>query len=388
MSLALLCVARGSAWPQQNPQTEAAWHANLAAAAMQRHDFAQAEKEWAKVVELDHASAQAQHNLGIVRYLQRKYPAAEQALRHALKLDPALGSARALLGASLVREGKADQAIAELDRALKSRLNDSAERTARLALHEALMARGDYGRAVEVLQPLARRDPKDLDALYYLGQVYLQLSAEKFREIAQADPDSCRVHQIVADSLAKQGLYKDAMREYRAALDKKPDLPGVHYQIGLLYWLHEQTPEGISAAKREYEQEIQINPFDAWTEFRLGQVNSKQHDEPQAIAHLRRAIEIDPTHVPARTLLARVLESGGALAEAQAQLEAARKIDPNDPTVRYRLAQLYKRRGDEATSAVEMKAFKEIQASREGSSRELEKALKGIAEPEGQDEEH
>jgi len=308
------------------------------------------------------------------------------ALSEAVKLDSTLVNARVMLGASLVRQGKNQPAIIELDRALKSRLTEPVERTARMALHEALVARGEYGRALEVLQPLARRNPKDVDVLYSLGQVHLHLSAQKFHEIAQADPDSYRAHQILAESLAKQGLYKDAIREFRATLERKPDLPGVHYQIGLLYWLNEQTPDGIAAALREFGEELDLSPLDAWTHFRLGQVYWKIRDVEKATAHLRRALEIDESLVPARLTLARALESQGKLPEALAQLERARKSDPDDATVRCRLAQLYKQHGNDAAAAEEMSAFQQIQSGRRGSSRTLEKVLRGIAEPEDEGE--
>lgn len=378
--------AKDGSAAQSNASSEAARHAARASEAMQQKNFSLAEEEWREVVALDPASAQACHNLGIVTYLQKKYAEAEQVLSKALQLDPALTNARVLLGASLVRQGKNEPAILELDRALKSRLNDSSERTARLALHEALVARGEYARALEILQPLARKNPKDVDVLYNLGQIHLQLSAEAFRALAQVDPNSYRAHQVLAESLAKQGLYKDARREYRATLERKPDLPGVHYQAGLLYWLHEQTSEGLESARREFEEELKLSPYDAWTEFRLGQVHWKQRDAGAAAAHLNRALEIDASLTPARLALARLLESQGKLAEAQKQLESARLSDPDDETVRYRLAQIYQQRDNSAAAAEEMKIFQEIQSGKRGSSRALEKALREIAEPEEKDE--
>ena len=388
IALVVVCcleVPAGAGFP---PQNEAAQHAAQAAAASQRRDFPRAEAEWKKVLSLDPGSSQALHNLGMVYYLERKYPEAEEMLRKALRADPSLANARVLLGASLARQGKAEQATKELENALKNKLNDSAERTARLALHEAWVDRGDYNRALGALKPLAEKYPEDVDILYHLGQTYLQLSQQSFLKIPAVDPGSYRIHQIIADSLAKQKRPRDAIEEYRLALEKEPNGPGVHYQIGLLYLLNDPTSQGVKAAQGEFEAELKLNPYDAWTEYRLGQVAWKQRERDSSAAHFRRALELDRSLVPARLALARALEEEGKLDEALQQLELARSSDPSDATTHYRLAGLYRKRGDEAAAEQEMKEFQRIRESRQEAQRELEKTLQRIAEPglEGEDD--
>jgi tetratricopeptide (TPR) repeat protein len=312
----------------------------------------------------------------MVFYLDHKYPQAEGSLAKALQYDPSLASARVLLGATLGREGKAKPAIAELDRALKSPLSESAERTARMALYQALFARADYGRALEALKPLVAKYPNDVEVLYGLGQIYLQLASKSFERIATVSPQSYRVHQILGDSLAQQDKYQEAIREYRQALEAKPDLPGVHYKIGLLYRMFENTPAGDTVALQEFESELRLNPYDAWAEYRLGRIFLKQQQTEDAISHLQRAVELDETIVPARLLLARALEVRGDLEEATKQLEAAGKIEPDNPTVHYRLANLFKKTRNLAASEEEMKKFEAIQAAKPGSRQELEKAMR------------
>ena len=236
----------------------------------------------------------------MVIYLEHKYPDAEATLRKALQLAPSLTNAQVLLGATLGKEGKTREAIAELDRTLKARLSDSAERTARVALHEALFASRDYARALEVLRPLAKKYPNDVDVLYSLGQTSVQLGMQSFEQIATVSPESYRVHQILGDAFGQQGKYREAIREYRLALAQKPDLPVAHYQIGLLYRMYENSPASDNEALREFESELKINPYDSWSEYRLGRIYTKQGKQEEAIAHLRRAIELNETMVPPR----------------------------------------------------------------------------------------
>ena len=375
------CIGSGALSAQQAGRNVAARQFAEAAAATARRDFARAEEQYRKVIELDPRSSEALNNLGMVYYLEHKYPEAEETLARAVKFDPSLTNARVLLGASLWREGKLDRAIAELERALGAPLSDSAEKTARTALHGALFAQENYARALEALKPLADKYPQDVDVEYSLGQTYLQLAAQNFRKIALTDPESYRIHQILGESLARQGRYRDAILEYKLALARRPDLPGIHYQIGLLYWVNEPNREGEDAALREFEEELKINPYHPWSEYRLGQVYRKRKQTSEADSHFRRAIALDNTLAPARLALASELEAQGNLEEARRQFETAERLDPDNSGVHFRLAKIYKQRGDQTSAAEEMRKFDEIKGRRLEAQRDLEKVLRLVAEP-------
>jgi tetratricopeptide (TPR) repeat protein len=383
VALSLVLILEGTpsfTWSQQIERSELGVRSARAAAATERRDFAEAEVEWLRVIALDPRSAPAFYNLGLVYYLEYKYPEAEAKLRRALEYDPSFANARVLLGASLVRQARIKEAIPELERTLKSRLDPAAERTARLALYDALFIRGDYGRAVEVLKPLAAKYPNDTDLLYDLGEAYLQLAAESLERIAEIDPLSYRAHQLLAESLGKQGRYQEAIREYQDALQKKPDLPGVHYEIGLLYRVYENNPAGDEQALHEFEAELKINPFHAGSEYRLGRIYWKKQDVGQAVAHFGRAVELDEALVSARLALARALEARGDLREAQKQLEIALRLEPQNAAGHYRMAQLYKRQGNQSAAARELREFDRIQAASQTARTKTGKASLGQAE--------
>jgi len=386
-SISLAHALQDSTLLNRSPEADAKEHLSRAVSATQAHDFATAEKEWRAILATDPNSAQALNNLGMVLYLNHKYADAESTLRKALASPPPLASSKVLLGATLQREGKNHEAITLLQPELKSPLNGAAERTARMALHEAFFASGDYANALEALQPLAKKYPRDADVLYSLGRTYLQLATQSFEHIAAVDPQSYRVHQVLAEALGQEGRYHEAIAEYRLALSQRPDLPGAHYQIGLLYRTYENSPQGDEEALREFESELKINPFDAWSEYRIGRIFVKQGRTDDAVVHLFRAVELDETIIPARLVLARVLEQRGDTDKAREQLEAAAQIEPGNATVHYRLANLLKTLGDRSGAEREMKKFELVRAEHEVRQQELEKAIRRSVEPESDDPE-
>jgi tetratricopeptide (TPR) repeat protein len=354
-------------------------HVQAANAAAKQHDFARAEQEWRQVLAMDPAAAQAYHNLGIVLYLQRKYAEAEDVLTKAVKVDPQLVNARVLLGASLVRQGKNDRAIAELEPTLRSRLNEAAEKTARVGLHDAFFAEGRTAEALAALTPLAEKYPGDVDLLYSLGQTYLQLSAETFQKMAAIDPQSYRVHQILAESLARQGRYRDALVEYHEALNRKPDTPGLHYQAGMLGWRNELNRTGEEKALHEFEEELKISPYDAWSEYRLGQIYNKWGEAEKAVEHFRRSMALNAKLGAPHLGLGRLLEAQGKLEEAQREFQVGAQLEPDNPAPHFRLAQIYRRLGQPTSAAEEMKKFNQMHAEKEQTHRALEEMVRGVA---------
>jgi tetratricopeptide (TPR) repeat protein len=376
--LALCGVVMGTVAALGGQETSADQFSRAVAAGQQRN-FPKAEKEWRKLLATDPRSAEAYHNLGIVYYLEHKYAEAEESLKKALDLNGSLSNARVLLGASLSRQGKHRLAVIELQPALKTRLNDSAEKTARMALHESLFAQKDYSGALEALKPLAERYPNDVDLMYYLGQTYLELAQFSFRSINAIDPQCYRVHQIMGEALAKQGRYSDAIREYRLALEQKSDLNGLHFQIGLSLLNNERTAGREDEAIREFEAELKVNPH-APSKYRLAKVYQRRGDLDRASVYLMQAIQLDSSYVAARVALAQILIQQGILPDAEKQLDLAARLEPTNPVVHYRLARLYQTQNRRDAAAEEFQKFKQM-----SSRRQSDDLMLGLAAQPGSD---
>lgn len=77
----------------------------------------------------------------------------------------------------------------------------------------------------------------------------------------------------------------------------------------------------------------------------LSQLALARGDEEEAVAALRRAIEVDPTSVPARIALGFEYQSQGYQEEAIVQFEVAARLRPDYPDVQYNLGLLHEAQG-------------------------------------------
>ena len=124
-------------------------HFNLGAALSQLGDLGGAVAQFEKTLLLDPAHANAHYNLGLLLAQQNQHERAVAHLREAVKASPADTGARLLLAQSLVKLGRAEEAQAELARVAET---DPDNEQALLAGVEILLAKKEYGRALEALE--------------------------------------------------------------------------------------------------------------------------------------------------------------------------------------------------------------------------------------------
>lgn len=94
--------------------------------------------------------------------------------------------------------------------------------------------------AVEPLQSVLKREPKNLEALGLLAGAYaLQLedkkAADVLKQVEQLDPDDASAYQEVAEQLASMRQYPRAAAHYKIAIDRAPMWTAPRNGLGLLY---------------------------------------------------------------------------------------------------------------------------------------------------------
>ena len=159
-------------------------------------------------------------------------------------------------------------------------------------------------------------------------------------------PNSYQAHKLNAESLELQGKWDAAAKEYKLVLEQNPRLPGIHFLLGrLLLSKPDPAPSAAEEAKREFQQELEIDPSNAGAEYVLGELARQESQFPEAIAHFSRATKLDAGFGDAFLGLGAALISTKKFSEAISPLETAVKLEPQNPGAHYNLAIALSRAG-------------------------------------------
>ena len=169
-----------------------------------------------KAVALDPSSSDAHLALGVVRMVDEwDWPRAEEELRRAIALNPNSADAHTVLGAFLDFMGRMDESWKEFQIAQELDPNND-------HLSVTLEARGQYDRAIELLQRMVQSHPDDGFAHYWLSRNYAESGTfeESVSELEQATA-LFGMSEISADlhrAFATSG-YRGAMRQWAKDLE-------------------------------------------------------------------------------------------------------------------------------------------------------------------------
>ena len=318
-------------------------YAEQAQRAMAQGHFAEAERAFEKLRELEPKVAEIHANLGVVYFQERKYEQAIQALRQALKLNPALQKASTLLAISLSELGHYKEAIPGLEKGFHRSTETDIKRMCGLQLMRSYSGLQLDSKAVEVALELNHLYPDDAEILYHTGRVFGNSAFGAMEKLAQVAPASIWRHQAAAEAYESQGGYETALVEYREVLKLDPARPGIHYRIGrvLLARSHQKTsPDDLVAAQREFEQEFKLDPSNANAAYEIAEIHRQGGRFEEAQNYFNLALKSYPDFEEAHTGLASVLMSMKKPEDSLVHLKKAVALNPEDDVAWYRLAQV------------------------------------------------
>ncbi len=156
--------------------------------------FEEAEAQLQKAVDLDPLSAQLRFQTGLLNYQWRRYDRAIESYEKALELDPAFHRAQQLLGAAYTEKGEHARAIAELETARASLPGDP--RVLAISGHSYGRA-GRRDKALATLEEMKRLSARRPVLAYYFAEIHTGLG-EKTRALELLE-ESCdaRESQLV-----------------------------------------------------------------------------------------------------------------------------------------------------------------------------------------------
>lgn len=296
----------------------------------------------------------------------------------------------------LLQQGKYDDAIAELQRL------SSSQPGIKGVPHELGMAfykKADYLRAVDFFQEALQQDSQDrestqmlgisyymagraadaipllervqtwypranVDASYILGQCYIQTkdysnARHAFARMFDVPADSAGSYLLTARMLFRQEFVPVALEYAKKAVAIDSKLPLAHFLLGEIHLFSSQVPEAIT----DFQQELEIDPGNAATYYKLADAYSRIQKFDDAEKLLQRSIWLDPSSTGPYILMGKVLEKKGEPELAVRALQRAASMDPNNSITHHLLGQAYRDLGNNEAAERELKLAGQLQST-------------------------
>ena len=155
-------------------------------------------------------------------------------------------------------------------------------------------------------------------------------------------------HQELTDLFAKAGDAHRAgdliaaERVYRELLRFCPDLPLLHYNLGLVYF----QDEDFVQAQNSFARAVELAPDDTDSRFNLALTEKKIGNLGRAIDHYRQLLQREPDCVDALYNLAGCCKDSGRQEEAKKLYCRVLRLDPDHAAANTNLAFLCHRQGE------------------------------------------
>jgi arylsulfatase A-like enzyme/Tfp pilus assembly protein PilF len=337
-------------------------------------DFAPVQEKIDEAHELNHAG---------------RYEEANNKCREIVALRPQLACIHALLGDLVLRQGRPDEAVEWLSKAL-SILAKSGKKSKSLAAavenHEIAAIRGQLGvalltcgkteRAGVELRAALAIDADSADLQYDLGNVYkargqFNDTVACYEKALQLKPRHVEAHYSLGTALAGCGRFDEALPHFREALEIDPG--NIRAQVSLADALagHGQPDDAIA----HYREALKIQPDDVDALNNLGLALAGRGRVDEAIAYCRRALAIKPDYAPAHNNLGMALAGRGRFDEAIAHYEKAIQLKPDYAEAHNNLGvALAFGHGDMAAAIIHFQRALEIKPDYLGARQNLEHA--------------
>jgi tetratricopeptide (TPR) repeat protein len=329
--------------------------------------------------------------LGVAYTANGEMEKALATLKDLVAAQPDSADAHFNLGLVYARQGQSkneEAAAAEFRETL--RLDQSMD-PARIALGRVLISLQKYSDAAPVVLEYTRRQPREAQGFYAIGQAYQGLKNSEaaiiaLERAAVLDPRDAAIRFDLGVLLASTGQSDAAVQQLEAAERLNPSDPAAHNELALLLektgdkeraraeraklaalksdrdketaiarfnqeasvYLSAGNPK---AAAESYGKALQLSPRDAKLRYNLSLAFDRMGDFASERKELVRAVELNPNLVVAQNQLGLLALRSGQLAEAEQRFKKVLAIDPNFAEAQSNLGVLYSQQGKNGEAA-------------------------------------
>lgn len=261
----------------------------MAAIASAKGDAGRAIALLGEALEFSPGDPQLRIELGLARLRQDDAQGAGRDAEAALALDPGNPAALHLLGKSLFAQGRSQEAVAELEKA--------------------------------VLKKASFQAGYDL-ALAYLKIRDVTRCTLLFDEMVLGMGDSASLRVMFGRAFRAAGFYEQAIASFTKAVALDPKFPIANFWLGLAN-LQRDDQAAFAAAKAAFEAELRNSPEHFATRYLLGYIHVKERSFGEAEEHLKVAVRVSPNSPDPAVYLGQVYLETGRLADAERTLRQA-----------------------------------------------------------------
>ena len=321
-------------------------YVNLSGVHSRQTDYGPAIDVLQRGLEVLPEEAELRFRLGWVHFVQARYPQSLEQLQEVIRLDPVRSDAYELIAQIHLNEKNSAAALEVLHRGLAG---DSTSAALRARLGILLGEQGKLEEAIVHLRRAIREHPDHEEAYYNLAQAYLNSGEEeKGREVL-------RQFQFLQDN------HQD-MLDYKTAIVLNPNDAEAIYNLGAVY----SRIGRFEAARQAYLATLAVNPRHVNAHNNLGNIYFRRRRLDRAIDSYRTVLRFDSTYVRAYNNLGNAYLLNGQAGLAVRALERAVGLDPDYAQPRAVLSQLYMRQGRKAEAEEQQEIYRQLTRREKG----------------------
>jgi len=281
-----------------------------AAQALTTGNLALAEVDLQSALRTNSQDYRALNLLGIVRAQQQRNPEAEELFKRVIEIKPDFAGGHAGLGLLYVQSGRPNDAITELQEAVRldparEDVRDKLVELLRTDAREALASNPE--KALASLLQARKLSPGNAAVQFELGMVSLRMalytdSMDAFRKVLAQRPDDSSALYGLGRAQMGAGKFLDAKSTFTRYVQDRSSDPSGHYALGMVLQVLQENRE----ARTQFEQSISLKPAQTESYFRLGLIDLDESQWDAAARNFQIVIDRAKNHAGALTGMGRV----------------------------------------------------------------------------------
>ena len=246
----------------------------------------------------------------------------------------------------------------------------------------ALETEGKHAEALVLLWEAAGLAPDDGDIQNRLGEALQRIGAldaaiAAYRQALGARPEFRKAANNLILTLVAAGRGPEAVERARKAVNSSPHDPDAHFTLGLA-----QSEQDVEGAMGSFRRVLELDPRHALARYNLGLVLKRADRMSEAVAELRRAIEIQP-RAEAHYALGVIYWHQGDLNAAAGALRAATAADAGYADAHYTLGAVLNAQGDRKGAAGSLRRALALRPDLAGAHYSLSRVLQASGDADG-----